>query len=144
MVNYFQLAVNTWRQRGVKLLPPPKPHVLDHAFAELNIPLSAELRRFYSITGGFADFACDSCNLWSLWSIERMLNENQENTSPCPWFADSMICFHLYSFKHISNAETMVVIDDALADEAPTHIVGRNLTEFLQRYLADPDSVKAY
>lgn len=137
----YRLAIAQWQSRAVPLLPPPTNHEIETAFARLRHPLSDDIRRLYSATGGFADYECDC--VWSLWSLDRLVRENQNRDSEFLWFADFLISSHMYAFRYHNDEASVIYIDHNIPQHPPTQ-VAKDVPDFLRKYIDDPDSVEAW
>ena len=69
-VDVFERAVNRWRSCSVPLLPPADDTDIVETFTHLDYPLSADVRRLYSMTGGFRDWETDDVAVLSLLAVE--------------------------------------------------------------------------
>ncbi len=138
--NPFQLATEHWRSCGVPLLPPASEDEIERTFAKLSHPLSNDIRRLYSATGGFADHEVDG--LWSLWSLRQIVQENIDRDSHILWFADFLICSHMYGFQFVTTESSAVVVDHNISTHPP-YVVADSVEEFIEKYLDNPENVEA-
>lgn len=137
----YRLAVDYWQSRSVPLLPAATDDEIELTFSRLNHPLSDDVRLLYSTTGGFADYESD--HLWSLWSLNRVANENRNRRSDYLWFADWLISSHMYAF-HYENPSTSAVFIDHNSKQHPPEQIAESVSEFLRRYVDNPDNVEAW
>ena len=137
----FETAVAEWRKRSVKLLPPATSEEIAATFAKLNYPVTSDVRRLYSLTGGFVNYECDY--QWSLWSLGRIVKENKRRDTSPLWFADFLICSHVYCFQSMSPSTSAVYIDHNDPKTEP-YMIADSLGGFLEKYLANPDTVEAF
>jgi hypothetical protein len=137
----YDRAVQHWRERGVALLPPASETELVSTFADLGYPLSADVRKLYTTVGGFVDYQWD--DLWSFWSLGRIREMNAPEPVPFVIFADYLIVSHLYCFHYESPEVSSVYISHSggTLEACP---VARNVPEFLEKLLRDPDEVEAW
>lgn len=137
---FYGLVVAEWLNRGIPLMPPAPEIEVERAFADLNHPLSADVKALYAAAGGFAS---ESADLWSFWPLDRLREENMPERRPFVMFADWLICSHLYCF-HYENPETSsVYISHDGRSLEPDPIAG-SLSEFLENLLCNPGKVQAW
>jgi hypothetical protein len=135
----YERAADLWWARGVPRLTPCLPAEVVATFEALGHPLSADVVRLYSVTGGFVDYQLDG--LWSLWSLARLRSENdaeEYSRAPLVVFADYCIRAHTYGLRYETEDVSSVWIV-----EGGDRIAG-GLEEFLELYLSDPDAVWAF
>ena len=130
-------AVDRWQASGVNVLAPASESELVRTFEQLDTPLSNDVRALYRATGGFPDLALDG--FFSLWSLARLYAENRLGQEVI-WFADYLIMSHLYGVQY-RDAETSAIV---LGPGEPFLPIAASMTEFLEKYLANPNDVYAF
>lgn len=95
-MDVFHRSVDHWRRTGAPVRPPASQSEIEDTFANLNFPLTDDVRRWYSLADGFEDVDETSCFWW--WPLERIREENQHphRDSNRLWFADFLISSHHY------------------------------------------------
>lgn len=138
---FYDLVADEWRRRGISLLPAAPDIEVVRLFADLGYPLSADVRSFYAVTGGFADGELDA--LWGLWSLDEVRKQNDFKWPTFVMFADYLLNSHAYCF-HYENPEisSIYITHDWLSLER--NPIAGSLAEFLEKLLCSPAEVQAW
>jgi hypothetical protein len=134
----FMAVLRQWRRDEVDLLPPVEEAEVERFFREeLGFPLTADVRRLYSMTGGLIGYDRHWYRL--VWPLDYVLELNDHNETPHLWFADFWIESYLYSLEPVSAETSAVWVDFG---DGGQWRVADSLAEFLHKSLADPESVE--
>lgn len=104
-MNSIEQLVARWREERVPLNPGATALQLESLERVLGVPLTHDLRKFYSAANGMEDFKHDSWML-SMWSIERTVRERNIQESEDEWgpfrdvaFADAIGSAWYFRFR---------------------------------------------
>jgi hypothetical protein len=133
----IEKAIQTWRDKGVKLLPPADEASIIATMRSIDRPVSLDVIELYRRVGGFEDTEWDS-HLWSFWSLNRITTEHAKSKYNRPYilFADFCINSYLYCFRY-ENAEMSSVCIDYFNSAEPVPVAS-SVEEFFRFYLSKP------
>ncbi len=137
----YNLVAEEWRRRGMPLKSPATDSDLSRVFAELGVPLSADVRDLYTTVGGFQDYEWDG--FWSFWSLDRLREESKGKQKPFVMFADWLIWSHAYCL-HYENPEVSSVYITYDGRSLEPDPIASCVAEFLEKLLCNPDEVDAF
>ena len=141
----FQCVVEYWRRESIPLLPGEPESEIRRTFAELHYPVTPDVIRLYSLTGGFRDLDTDR-DYWSLWPLDYLRERNQNSGNDFVWFSDFLICSHVYAFQRETDETSSVYIgwypfDGSRSEPLRRDRVAGSLATFFEIYLSDPDRI---
>jgi hypothetical protein len=126
-----------WKGQGVPLSPGASMQELAALEAFLGCTLPADIHRFYSTANGMQNFAHDS-KMVSFWSIDRILREKDVarvgDQARGAAFADVMVYSWTFRYGLRAGCPPSVMADGSQLEHG-------SLSDFLQQYLEDPDSM---
>jgi len=126
-----------WRSQAVPLNPGASGEGLAALEVFLDRALPLDVHRFYSLANGMSDYAYDS-KMVSFWSIDRILRERDVaragDEGRGAAFADVMIYSWTFRYGLRAARPLSVMVDGSQLEHD-------SLSAFLDRYLADPDSL---
>lgn len=125
-----------WRQECVKVAEPLSKYEITKKFSDYGFIISQDVVEVFSTIGGFSEEGMDSECL-SFWTVEKILNENEQNSERV-YFADFLIDSHHYYFKY-GNAE----VSEIFVSHSETDIskIADSFNDFFELYLNDINSL---
>jgi hypothetical protein len=106
-----------WREERVPLNPGATAPQLESLERLLALPLSADLRTFYSAANGMEDYQHDP-RMVSMWSIERIASERNVQEGEDEWgtfcdiaFADAMFSAWHFRFRVRGEGRVSVIVE---------------------------------
>ncbi len=124
-MNSIEQLVARWREERVPLNPGAMPLQLESLERLLGVPLTHDLRNFYSAANGMEDFRHDSWML-SMWSIERLVRERNIQEGEDEWgqfhdvaFADVIFSAWYFRFR-VRKEGGMSIFAELTHEELPS------------------------
>jgi hypothetical protein len=128
----IERAVEFWRTRGVSLNGPADESTLARLAEFFDGVLPSEVRRFYALADGMAEYETDGWWL-SYWSVDRVLRECDvviEGSTKWVAFGDFLIYSQCLRLGREGSGVSVAV--DGSPERYPS------LAAFFEIYLADP------
>ncbi|CUI07907.1 hypothetical protein [Massilia antarctica] len=135
-------AINTealvahWKHSGADMLAPVDALQVKQAFAAAGSIASADVIALYGILGGMWQMDGE---YWRLWSLDEIIVANDASSDAGILFSDyCMDCYH-FRLKYIDEMVSEVWYEGY--DDGPAVRVAASLSDFLDRYMRNPDAV---
>ena len=137
-MNPIERVLSKWHADGLDLLPPASEAQVVAALSGLGQPLSLDVLKLYSATGGMSEGGMDSL-CFSLWPLDRVAFENQKCAVAGVMFADFLIDSHMYLFRYEDSDRSSVHAE--YGDGLGPQLVAGSIIEFFELYLCYPEKV---
>ncbi len=136
-----------WSSSGVKIRGGATDRAIRHFEERYNVQLPQDMQRFYSTVDGMEENDMDPVEQMRFWPIAEVIPVDEELTGErdvagCPGFylfADYSLWAHGYAIDlRPSGSETREIV--LIGGDDPI-VVASSFTDFIEKYLHDPQSL---